>query len=53
MDCVVLRTYLASAFSIVISRDPDDPDNKTRLAVLAHADPGGIPQWVCFGKMMR
>ncbi|KAL3771499.1 hypothetical protein ACHAWO_000620 [Cyclotella atomus] len=29
-----------------ISKDPDDP-NKTRIALLAHADPGGgLPQWV-------
>lgn len=32
--------------SVVISRDPADP-NKTRVAILAHANPGGgIPQWV-------
>jgi hypothetical protein len=43
---LVSRTYLTSCFSVVISRDPDDPDNKTRIALLAHADPGGIPQWV-------
>jgi hypothetical protein len=31
---------------VVISKDPDDP-NKTRIALLAHADPGGgLPQWV-------
>jgi hypothetical protein len=31
---------------VVISRDPTDP-NKTRVAILAHANPGGgIPQWV-------
>lgn len=28
-----------------ISRDPNDP-NRTRMAILAHADPGGgVPQW--------
>jgi len=30
---------------LVLSKDPTDPD-KTRMAILAHADPGGgIPQW--------
>jgi len=30
----------------VISRDPTDPKNKTRVAILAHAHAGGgIPQW--------
>jgi hypothetical protein len=53
MHSVVSLTYHAFAFSKVISRDPDDPDNKTRMALLAHGDPGGIPQWVCFDKMMR
>lgn len=29
----------------VISKDPDDP-NKTRIAILSHANPGGgMPQW--------
>lgn len=27
-----------------ISKDPDDP-NKTRIAMLSHANPGGLPQW--------
>ena len=31
--------------SIVISRDPNDPE-KTTIAILAHANPGGnVPQW--------
>lgn len=36
-----------------ISRDPNDP-NKTRFALLAHANPGGgIPQWVSFFDIFR
>jgi hypothetical protein len=36
------------SLSTVISRDPTDP-TKTRMAILAHADPGGgVPQWVSF-----
>uniref|UniRef100_A0A7S3PYH9 START domain-containing protein n=1 Tax=Chaetoceros debilis TaxID=122233 RepID=A0A7S3PYH9_9STRA len=31
----------------IISRDPTDPQNKTRLTILAHAHVGGVPQWAC------
>jgi len=32
-------------YQLVISKDPTDP-NKTRMAILVHADPGGgVPQW--------
>lgn len=32
----------------VISRDPTDPQNKTRLTILAHAHVGGgVPQLAC------
>lgn len=35
----------SSCCSKVISRDPDDPE-KTTIAILAHANPGGnVPQW--------
>lgn len=42
-----LKNSANSVFNIlVISRDPNDP-NRTRMAILAHADPGGgVPQWV-------
>lgn len=37
---------LSFSFNKVIGRDPSDPEHKTRIAILAHADPGGnIPQW--------
>jgi hypothetical protein len=33
-------------YILVIGRDPSDPEHKTRIAILAHADPGGnIALW--------
>jgi hypothetical protein len=32
----------------IISKDPTDPENKTVLTLIAHADPGGgLPKWAC------
>jgi len=40
-SCLLYSHYLIS----VISKDPNDP-NKTRITILAHANPGGgLPQW--------
>ena len=46
-DCDINLTSATSlSHVIVISQDPDDP-NKTRISLLAHANPGGgMPQWV-------
>lgn len=41
----VCRAYALRGANF-ISRDPDDP-KKTKFALLAHADPGGLPQWAC------
>lgn len=45
----VICNYICShslIFSSVIGRDPSDPEHKTRIAILAHADPGGnIAPW--------
>ena len=44
MYVLFLLTFVCNLLS-VISKDPTDP-MKTRMAILAHANPGGgIPQW--------
>jgi hypothetical protein len=40
-----VEVLMSFACFTVISRDPDDPE-KTIIAILAHANPGGnVPQW--------
>lgn len=44
-DGKVCRAYALRGANF-IGRDPSDPNGKTRLAILAHCDPGGgIPRW--------
>jgi hypothetical protein len=50
--CDSYNEKTATAFALrgatYISPDPDDPDGRTRIAMLAHASPGkDIPQWAC------
>jgi hypothetical protein len=42
-----LRHVICYCDALVIMKHPDDP-NKTKFALVAHANPGGdIPQWAC------
>lgn len=44
--CVTHSMFFLQLDFTVISKDPNDP-NKTRITILAHANPGGgLPQWV-------
>jgi len=43
-DGKACRAYALRGANI-LSRCPDDPDNKTIVQIVAHANPGGVPQW--------
>ena len=48
INCPQSNPLLIISIWIVISKDPNDP-NKTRITLLAHANPGGgLPQWVSY-----